>query len=152
MKKMMVILLVICMTVGLTGCISYAVQYRCMGTAEQIAQIAVFDLRTEMTDKIDETLVPMGYVKADAYAAFVEELESFPFVDQMLLILVPSDPSFTYGGYVVRIAYEDGSYELIGNAGFQSKHSGGKYVGGSHYGCDDDRWNQFVLKYMDPVR
>ena len=50
---------------------------------------------------------------------------------------------------MVRITYEDGSYELIGTAGYQSRHAGGKYVGGSQYSCDEETWAAFVLKYLE---
>lgn len=149
MKRVISVILILCLAVGLSGCVSYAVRYECMGEAEDIAEIAVYDLREGWTDTLDEDMEPMGYVDSDSFASFVRELEDFPFVDQILLMLVPSDPSFVYGGYVVRITYEDGSYELIGTAGWQSRHAGGKYVGGSHYSCDREKWAAFVLKYLE---
>jgi hypothetical protein len=152
MKKAIAVFLVTCLTVGLAGCVSVGVQYRCMGDAEQISQIAVFDLRNEITTRIDDAMTPVGYVDQDSYAAFAEELEAFPFVDQYILILAPMDPSFSYGGYVVRITYEDGSYELIGSAGYQSRYADGVFAGGSHYSCDADRWEQFVRSYMESVQ
>ncbi len=151
MKKVVAVCLLVCIALGLAGCVHYGVQYRCMGTADQIAEIAVFDLRDEAVVQIDDTMVPVGYVDREEYSAFVGEVESFPFVEQLLLIIAPMDPGFAYGGYVVRITYADGSYELIGAAGYQSQHRDGAYVGDSHYGCDEDRWNQLILRFMDPI-
>lgn len=149
MKRVILMILMLCLTVGLSGCVSCGVNYECMGEAEDITEIAVYDLRKGWTDTIDGNMEPMGYVDSDCVASFVQDLEDFPFVEQILLMLVPSDPSFVYGGYVVRITYEDGSCELIGTAGYQSQHAGGKYVGGSHYDCDEETWAAFVLKYLE---
>lgn len=149
MKKALFLLLALCAAVGLCGCVSYGVGYACMGETESIAEIAVFDLRVGWVDALDESMKPLGCVDSSRIASFVEELEAFPFVDQILLILAPSDPSFVYGGYVVKITYTDGSYELIGSTGYQSQHAGGKRVGSSHYGCDDDKWAAFVLRYLE---
>ena len=149
MKRVILVMLMLCLAVGLSGCVSCGVNYECMGEAEDITEIAVYDLREGWTDTLDEKMEPMGYVDSDSFAPFVQELEDFPFVEQILLMLVPSDPSFVYGGYVVRITYEDGSYELIGTAGYQSRHAGGKYVGGSHYSCDREKWEAFVLNYLE---
>ena len=149
MKRVILVMLMLCLAVGLSGCVSCGVHYECMGEAEDITEIAVYDLREGWTDTLDENMEPMGYVDSASFAPFVQELEDFPFVEQILLMLVPSDPSFVYGGYVVRITYEDGSYELIGTAGYQSQHAGGKYVGGSHYSCDREKWEAFVLNYLE---
>lgn len=149
MKKVLLILLALCVAVGLCGCVSFAVGYECMGEAADITEIAVFDLRVGWVDALDENMEPLGYVDSESFASFAEELEAFPFVDQILLMLAPSDPSLVYGGYVVRMTYADGSYELIGSAGYQSQHAGGKLVGSSHYSCDRDKWAEFVLRYLE---
>lgn len=151
MKNVVTVCLLVCLALSLAGCVHYGVHYQCMGTADLITEIAVFDLRDESIVQIDDDMVPVGYVNREEYAAFVGEVESFPFVEQLLLLIAPTDPSFAYGGYVVRITYEDESYELIGTTGYQSQHRDGAYVGGSHFSCDEDRWNQLVLRYMDPV-
>ena len=151
MKKVIAVCLLFCLSVALSGCVYYGVQYRCMGTADRITEIAVFDLRNKGVNHIDDSMVPAGYVDRGDFAAFVEEVETFPFVKEILLVIAPTDPSFYYGGYVVRITYADGSYELIGATGYQSRYRDGEYVGGSHYGCDRDRWNQMVLDFVNSI-
>jgi len=83
------------------------------------------------------------------YESFVEKLGQLPFYNTYILFPMAIDPNFSYYGYVVKIEYEDGSYETIASGGYQEMHEVSGKNRRCHYSCDDESWNSFVTQFLD---
>ncbi|MBQ7797482.1 MAG: hypothetical protein IJ374_13125 [Lachnospiraceae bacterium] len=83
------------------------------------------------------------------YESFVEKLGQLPFYDTYILFPMAIDPNFSYYGYVVKIEYEDGSYETVAESGYQEVRAVSGKSRNRHYSCDDEIWNSFVTQFLD---
>lgn len=131
-----------------TGCITRRTQVNDVAEAD-VASIQIYGLLPEERNKgFHETIEPTVTLDSSQHGEFLEGLSKLKFSDTFPL-LAPSDPSFQYGAYVVRLNFTDGSFRLISSQGYWEAYDAqGNYVSKDHYGCDDDDWYAFLKPYL----
>lgn len=146
-KRVLVVLLVITLSVNLSGCIPVTLDtdYEISQGIDQIQSIALYE-RMDDSELLHDT--PVAIVSTENFGAFVEDLEDIYAWSGFYITIAAQDPSFAFGKQVIRIDYKDGSQELISNLGYQEIRKNEKAVGGLHYSFDDDAWDALLLKYF----
>ena len=95
------------------------------------------------------TATPYYTLSDNQIEDFLTDLLDIRFEDSIIITIAAVDPSFYYGDWVAQIHYTDGTYELISCAGYGGTYnSDHKAIDTNHYGCDDDQWTEFILKYV----
>ena len=65
-----------------------------------------------------------------------------------LLIFAASDPNFNLYGYVIKIMYDSGVYQLVSNAGTSYTYDSNGYLNSYHGRLKEDVWNSLIIKYI----
>jgi hypothetical protein len=151
MKKFRLISLFILastLLLSFTGCITLRTQINDIAEAD-VASIQIYELLPDERDSgFHKTIEPAVTLDSSQHGEFLEGLSKLKFSDTFPL-LAPSDPSFQYGAYVVRLNFTDGSFRLISDNGYGASYDAqGNYASSDHYGCDDDDWYAFLKPYL----
>lgn len=148
-KGMVSFLLVFVLICGLCSCV-YS-QYDFEDIVEEDVQfIQFYDISGEESRDSETVLStePFYTLPVEKHAEFFKELRKIEFGDGFPLF-APSDPSFSYGEYVVRINFKDGSYKLLSCGGYNELFDiHGKRMAGDHYSCDNTEWNDFIYSFV----
>ena len=74
---------------------------------------------------------PITVLNPEEHAAFLDTLTSLKFEKQIVLLPIPMDGGYDYGGYIVAVVYTDGAYDIVAEDGLYS-YSPGKNGQGRH--------------------
>ena len=154
-KLLLLVLLVIMLTVVLSGCIHWEtnVKYELLFDPSEIESILVYAAADNYnySDPIEPCGELLGEIPAEQYAVFTEELTGLPFVEPHLIILFPVtyDPNFYYGNYIVKIEYHDGSCELISDIIQRQFRVNEKYSDTFCYSAGDEAWLVFLKNWVE---
>lgn len=107
MRKLRFAITIMLLIVSLYGCSER--RYKLSGTIERLQCIDVIDVSPYKVSSIAEHLraEAIATVPSEEYSSFITELTALPCQAYFM------DPCEALLGYTVRIAYDDGSYELI---------------------------------------
>lgn len=145
-RKQAVILSILALSllVSLTSCV---VKYKTYNIdAETVSSIEIFDLGERGSLDMPET--PSYTVESDQQADLLSDLSDIQFSDTIILFAA-NDPSFSFGRWVVRINYTDGSYTLISDGGYGETYDAAEQkILRNHFDCDADEWERFLAKYL----
>lgn len=145
------VLLIIVLALSCSGCLHITIDEG-YELKQDISQIKVIDLFYNSDENFNQTFEsPLATLEASRFEAFVNDLETLPFVSKMTLVLFPVavDPSDGFGQYTIRIEYQDGSYEMISDFGYQVyRSSDDAHISSDNYEIDDETWYDFLEKYF----
>ena len=150
-KRLVVLLLTVAILSFFTSCIwiPRKTNYDINEDALSSVEIYCLDNNSSHYDDFVETEQPIYTLKEDQIDGFIDELENIRFDDSIFIVLAAMDPSFYYGEWVVRINYDDGSYDLISCDGYGATYDeNGLIVSTNHYSYDDEKWEEFVKSYL----
>jgi len=136
---------------SLTSCIIIPTFKRYKIDAEEVFSIEIYDLRSSDTHGSDflETQAPAYVIEEQQITDFLGDLSDIRFSDTVVIAVAAVDPSFSYGDWVVRIRYTDGSCALISCNGYgETYDASGAVIDTNHFGCDGEEWEEFVSKYV----
>ena len=77
----------------------------------------------------------------------IKDLESLDF-KSTLLLFAANDPNFNLYGYVIKIMYDSGVYQLVSNAGAVYTYDSNGYLNSFHSSVKEDVWNSLIIKYI----
>ena len=75
----------------------------------------------------------------------VTDLESLDYKDT-IIIFAANDPNFNLYGFVIKIIYNSGVYQLVSNSGTVYTYDTNGFVGCFHGVVEDDMWNEISIK------
>ena len=151
MKRVAICLLLLALVSVLTGCVIIPVEeHYDVPKKEQVHSVEIYDLREVSAEmRLPEGLTPVYTLQKSQLESFWKDLKEISFTDHIIIVLAAVDPSFSFGDWVVRINYRDGNYTLLSSAGYNvTFNAQGKQEDRNHWSCDDEEWEQFVLKYL----
>jgi hypothetical protein len=90
---------------------------------------------------------PIKILDKELFGEVIQDLESLDF-KSTLLIFAASDPNFGLHGYVIKIVYNSGIYQLVSNAGATYTYDSNGYVNSFHSSVKKDVWNNLIIKYI----
>ncbi len=117
---------------------------------ENVQSVEFYDHTGEKRQGPEDVLERGSFyaLNGEQSAQFIEELKEITF-STWVIIGAAVDPHFTYGDYVVRINFKDGSYKLMSNSGYQQTFDkNGEGISGNYHGCEDTEWNDLIYAYV----
>ena len=150
MRKMIACALALIIVASLAGCVQVPRRWEFLHDADSIVAIEIYNLTEYIDFDLPEDAEPIAYVKQEDYASFCEDIASIEFSDEIILFPAAIDPSWTLHGYVAKIIYDNGDYELINNSGYQSQEVINGRGRSFHYSFPDDvTWVNLIQKHID---
>ncbi len=132
----------------LCGCVTLVYDFEDIDNGK-VESISFYDL-SGYAEKSSEELLssePFFTLPAEEHDEFIAELKKLEFKDSFP-IFMPSDPSFSYGAYVVRFEFDDGSSRYLSCTGYnETFDADGKWISSDHYGCNDESWNDLIYAF-----
>ena len=138
------------MLVCLTGCIVIPRHKTFEISPDTVSTIKIYDLRgreSRFEGAVDAD-APVYELPEEEKTDFLTELAKVDFSDEILIMLAAVDPSFSFGEWVVRINYADGSYEFLSCNAFGSVfNQNDELISTHHYGSKREEWIAFLGNY-----
>ena len=162
MKKLLIILLLASLTLSFTGCVgvwAYEIGNREFDNTN-VEKIEIYSVNEGLAlkysvpesdrsiDHLDELYTPVSTVPKEQHGDFINELNQISF---KFLKVTPMNTSFpkdnTYSGYVIKISYTDGAYDVISKKA-QLYYTGEEAKEYQNF-CNNLIWNSFVSSYVE---
>lgn len=149
MKKlglMPVVLLTVLLTVG---CVTFKNEFQLHEPVEEIAEIEIYyvDPSDYSVYDVDGATEPVKIIDNEMYDAIAEDLEGLVFED-MIPVFAPSDPTFRICGFIIKIEYFSGVYQLVCNSGTNYTYDASDVVESFHGTTEREAWNRLIIKYI----
>ena len=150
MKKLIYFIMLLTLLICTTGCVTFHEKFERVDNIENILSIEVYfvDLSydTEL-DNLPATAQPIKILDRSLFEEVIKDLENLDF-KSTLLIIAANDPNFYLYGYVIKIMYVSGVYQLVSNAGSSYTYDSNGYLNSYHGSLKEDVWDSFIIKYI----
>ena len=150
MKRLIYFIMLLTLLICTTGCVTFHEKFETVNNIENILSIEVyfvdFSYDTEL-DNLPATAQPIKIVDRSLFEEVIKDLENLDF-KSTLLIFAASDPNFNLYGYVIKIMYDSGVYQLVSNAGVSYTYDLNGYLNGVQGRLKEDVWNNLIIKYI----
>lgn len=154
MKKLLSLLIAVVSMFAFSGCfITFEDYYQPSQSVEQIKNIYVYDIEEYIyyyNYYQDNSIFPAHFAEVESsdFAVFIQDMEAILYEDSIMVVPpVASDPNTDYYGYVVKVEYRDGGYDMIAS-GLRTSYSiedGLK----AYWGSSEENWLSTLEKYVD---
>jgi hypothetical protein len=118
---------------------------------ETVSSIDIYDLRGDENcySGFWEEKSPVYTVDENNKENFLSDLSHISFSDTLVITIAAIDPGFSYGDWVAKINFENGSYTFISYGGYgETFDENGEIIDSNHFSCDYDKWEEFISKYV----
>lgn len=150
MKRICAFLVALILVLNLTGCLVIVPEtYRLLYGVEEIETIAIYDLGEKSVESLDDSLEPVGYIPKEQYESFANSVEYLPYTNTFIIVLAAIDSSFSFSGYVFKVSYQNGGYEIITSGARQPYRTAEGKERSYSYECDEEVWLAFVKQYLE---
>ena len=150
MKKLIYFIMLLTLLICTTGCVTFHEKFERVDNIENILSIEVyfvyFSYDTEL-DNLPTTAQPIKILDRSLFEEVIKDLENLDF-KSILLIFAANDPNFNLYGYVIKIMYDSGVYQLVSNAGTIYTYDSNGYLNSYHGSLKEDVWNSLIIKYI----
>lgn len=151
-KKLFLAVIFSLLFVNLTSCITVPVYKNHEVGKEELSSVQIYDLREYKSEGSSflTTMSPAYTVKEDELDRFLEDLSAIQFSDvDIIFSVIPSDPSFSFDEWTVRLNYTNGSSYIFSCDGYGERYDAdGNVIECDHFSCDNDEWNEFIGCYV----
>ena len=119
----------------------------------EITSIEIFNLGDEVYDVydleelIDDNFIPVATLTSESYSDFADGLKKIEFTDTWVLVVAAVDVDDSFTGYVAKVTYANGEYEILSHGSQAYHNEEGHYVG--TVVCEEGDWNRFIKEYME---
>ena len=146
--------LMMVLLVGLTGCMVIPIRQKIelRYDVSEITAIEIYNLGDgaydmyELEELMDNNFMPVATLESEQYSGFAEEIKELDFSDTLVIALASVSTDYSFIGYIVKITYANGEYEIL-NHRCQTYHNDkGNYP--DSYGCDEGEWNRLIETYL----
>lgn len=154
-RKITTLFVTLLLLVSLTGCmlIPMVKKLDLHYDVSEITSIEIFNLGDEVYDVydleelIDDNFIPAATLTSEQFSEFADRVGEFRFTDTYVIALASVQVDYSFAGYVVKITYANGEYELLSNGSQAYKNEKGHYM--DSYSCDEGDWNRFIEEYLE---
>ena len=151
MKKISLVIVLLLVTLLLTGCVFLTETFQAYEEIEQISSIEVYYFDTwyaPLCDEMDDSLEPIKIIEKSDYAETINDLEQLEY-RWGIFLLAANDPSVDLYQFVIKINYKSGVYQYVSNSGVvYTLDASGEHLDSFHGGVDDEIWNGLIIKYI----
>ena len=152
MKKMLLCLTaVLLLVLSLSSCsVNIPTDYEFEYGTEGITSIEIYYFAEGVYDIDPEIHTPVIVLDESRHEDILKDIEEMRFTTFQMLVPIPTDPPYDLRGYVVRLNYELGDYEMISNGvqKFRQFRDGEWKHGSKFLDCDEEAWNGMIQKYL----
>ena len=150
MKRLIYFIMLLTLLICTTGCVTFHEKFERVNNIENILSIEVyfvdFSYDTDL-DNLPTTMQPIKILDKELFEVVIKDLENLDF-KSTLLIFAASDPNFNLYGYVIKIMYDSGVYQLVSNAGTSYTYDSNGYLNSFQGRLKEDVWNNLIIKYI----
>jgi len=150
MKKLIYFIMLLTLLICTTGCVTFHEKFERVDNIENILSIEVyfvdFSYDTDL-DNLPTTAQPIKILNNNMYNQVIEDLESLDY-KEIIPLFAPSDPNFNLYGFVIKIMYNSGIYQLVSNAGAVYTYDSNGYLSSFHARVEQDIWDNLIIKYL----
>lgn len=150
MKKLIYFIMLLTLLICTTGCVTFHEKFEREDDIENIISIEVYfvDVSYEtQLENLPTTMQPIKILDKELFGEVIQDLESLDF-KSTLFIFAANDPNFNLYGYVIKIMYNSGLYQLVSNAGASYTYDSNGYINSFHSSVEEDVWNNLIIKYI----
>ena len=150
MKKLIYFIMLLTLLICTTGCVTFHEKFEREDDIENIISIEVYfvDVSYEtQLENLPTTMKPIKILDKELFGEVIQDLESLDF-KSTLLIFAANDPNFNLYGYVIKIMYNSGLYQLVSNAGTAYTYDSNGFINSFHGSVKEDEWNNLIIKYI----
>ena len=150
MKKLIYFIMLLTLLICTTGCVTFHEKFERMDNIENILSIEVYFVDVSYDTPLDNlpaTAQPIKIVDRSLFEEVIKDLENLDF-KSTLLIFAANDPNFNLYGYVIKIMYNSGVYQLVSNAGSSYTYDSNGFLNCFHGRLKEDVWNKLIIKYI----
>ena len=150
MKKLIYFIMLLTLLICTTGCVTFHEKFERVDNIENILSIEVYFVDFSYDTKLDNlpaSAQPIKIVDRSLFEEVIKDLENLDF-KSTLLIFAANDPNFNLYGYVIKIMYDSGVYQLVSNAGTSYTYDSNGYLNSYHGSLKEDVWNSLIIKYI----
>ena len=150
MKKLIYFIMLLTLLICTTGCVTFHEKFERVDNIENILSIEVYFvdfLYDPELDNLPDTAQPIKILDRSLFEEAIKDLENLDF-KSTLLIFAASDPNSNLYGYVIKIMYDSGVYQLVSNAGVSYTYDPNGYLNSFHGRLKEDVWNNLIIKYI----
>lgn len=154
-RKITALFVALMLPVSLMGCMIIPVKknLELRYDVSEITSIEIFNLGDEVYDVygleelIDDNFIPTATLTSEQYSDFADRVGELVFTDTYVIALTSVSVDDSLAGYVVKITYANGEYELLNDRSQAYRNEEGHYM--NSYSCDEGDWNRFIEEYLD---
>ena len=151
MKYRFLAIIILCLLFTcVSGCVTFNQKFEAYGDLEEISSIEFYFIDFSydtLVEDIPDSTQPIMTVDNDLYSVLINDLESLDYKDTIILFAA-NDPNFYLYGFVIKITYNSGVYQLVSNSGTVYTYNNEGFVECFHGGVEDDVWNEIIIKYL----
>ena len=150
MKKLIYFITLLTLLICTTGCVTFHEKFERVDNIENILSIEVYfvDFLYQIElDSLPTTMQPIKILDKELFGEVIQDLESLDF-KKTLLIFAASDPNSNLYGYIIKIMYDSGVYQLVSNAGVSYTYDSNGYLNSFQGRLKEDVWNNLIIKYI----
>lgn len=150
MKKILCLIVLLFVIMCTSSCVTVHKKFERVEDVANIESIEVYfiDWEEELyLQDIPESMQPIEILDKDLYEGLIQDLESFDF-KSILLIFAASDPNWDIYGFVFKIIYSSGAYQVVSNCGTVYTYNSKEQSKAFHGVVSKETWNEFVKKYI----
>ncbi len=151
MKKIILIIMLSIFVMCTTGCVTFYKEFKCAEDEKNIAYIEIYfknDSYDTTNNNIPHNLRPIKKIDKENYSEIINDVKSLKFANTVIIIAA-NDPNFNLYGFIIKITYQSGKYQLIANTGTcYTYDSNDKSISVFHGYVEDDVWKELIVKYI----
>lgn len=154
-RKMTAVFIALLLAFSLSGCIlipthkNIELRY----DVSEIAAIEIFNLGDEVYDLyeleelMEQNFMPVATLTSEQYAEFAERLGEFEFSFTYVIVAASVHVYYSFAGYVAKITYANGEYELLNHQSQAYCRDGEHYM--DAFNCDEGEWDRWIEDYLE---
>ena len=150
MKKISCLIVLLFIIMCTSSCVTIHKKFERVEDVANIESIEVYfiDWEEELyLEDIPESMQPIEILDKDVYEGLIQDLESLDF-KSILIIGAANDPSWYIYGFVFKIIYSSGAYQVVSNCGTVYTYNSKEQSKAFHGVVSKETWNELVKKYI----
>ena len=154
LKRLLAILLTVFLLISVSGCIPFRHKALALDGESPVVSIELYDLPylemgqlEERFSDTEEASEPLRRLPEERIEDCISEIRTWVYNDNVWLLPVAMDAKRAFGGYAVKVTYENGNWEML------ESDVVGWYDGTEMYldtgGITKEIWGDFLMEYFE---
>ncbi|MBQ9731229.1 MAG: hypothetical protein IJV94_03925 [Bacilli bacterium] len=150
MKKLLSKLVLLICIFSLSSCITIHNKFEHYRDIDQLDSIKIYYIDSYYNPYYNENEDLFRHVETindDRHVDLINDLEGLEYKD-IIPIFAPSDPNFNLHGFVIKILYDTGDYQLVSNSGavytYDISSGYSNFIGI----VEQEIWSNLLIKYI----